>query len=114
MNDADFKAMTKEVLTKELEDPIQWHYFSFADKKFNGAVVIECHGILDGLSRINMLGINPGGEVLCAPIIGADNIPSDKYRNRLLTRYDIREFWPDAKSLREWEQEEESEKENKS
>lgn len=46
------------------------------------------------------VGINPGGQVMAVPI-PAENIPDEKYHNRLLSKEDIQEFWPDAKTLRE-------------
>ena len=106
MNDEQFKNRITEVLKEELEEPEHWMYLSFADTKFNGGVIIKAHGITDALMKCNLLQINPHGEVM--PFHFPDDflLPDEKYRNRILTKEDILEIWPDAKSLRELEEEE--------
>lgn len=93
------------LLLEEHNQPLRWFYLSFAeDEKFNGAVVIKAHGIGDACMKCHQLGISPGGEVLGFPIPD-DELPSSQYHNRLLGREDVVEFWPDAKSIKEHEEE---------
>lgn len=64
---------------------------SFADgnlpkgRQFLGVAVVEADNITIALTRINFLGINPGGEVVFAPI-PPELAPSDEWVNRLLSR----------------------------
>jgi hypothetical protein len=94
-----------QVLTGEFAEPEQWHYLSFAGDVFLGAAIVKAHGIVHASLVCHGLGINPGGQVLGAPIPD-DKLPAKQYLNRLLTREDIQEFWPDAKTIREWDEEE--------
>jgi len=106
---AQWKARVAEITRRELEEPESWHYVSFADEVFRGVVLIKAHGITDAVSKCHRLNINPGGQVMCVPM--PDDVieqVNDKYRNRLLTKADVLEIWPDAKSLREHEKEAES------
>ena len=106
ISDQDFQTRVAVVLAKELAQPEQWHYLSFADEVFRGAVVIKAHGVVDALGRLNQLGQNPGGEILCVAIPD-DKVPEERFCNRLLTRAEVVEAWgEEAKSLDEWEVEE--------
>lgn len=107
-DDEAFRDRVAEVAREELAIPEHWMYLSFADDEFKGGVIIKAHGITDATMKCSLLQINPGGQVAAYDLIGevADMLPEEKYRNRLLTREDILEFWPDAKSIREFEEEE--------
>jgi hypothetical protein len=102
MQDENFRNRVAQLLAEELDSPEQWHYVSFADKVFKGAVVIRVHGITDALLKINALRQNPGGEVLCVPI-PRDKVPEAKFCNRLLTKEEVSEAMGESKSLRKWE-----------
>lgn len=83
-----------------------WWYLSFADGKFLGAVIIRGADLEHAIKEAWRLKLNPGGEVLGMPILEAGGlVPEEKYRLRLLTLADIKEFWPDAKSIKEFEDE---------
>lgn len=106
MDDKQFKERVAEVLLGELAEPEQWHYVSFADEVFRGVVVIKAHGITDAVRLCHALNINPGGQVMCVPM--PDEILAqvpETDRTRLLTRADVQRIWPDAKSIREHEEE---------
>jgi hypothetical protein len=108
MKDEQFASRVNEVLQKELETPEKWLYVSFAtETEFCGAVVIQAHGLTDALMKINALGINPHGEVLAFPIPddGSFQMPEEKFRNVLLSKKQVKELWPDAMSIREFEEE---------
>lgn len=108
MNAQAFKERVATVLREELTQPETWLYTSFADDVFKGVVIIKGHGITDALSKCNILGINPGGQVICVPL--PDEIIAqvpETYRNRLLSKIDILELWPDSRSLGEHEREDE-------
>jgi hypothetical protein len=95
-----------EVSRQELQQPEQWHYVSFADKVFHGVVIIMAHGITDAISKCHRLSINPGGQVMCVPM--PDEIIAqvpEADRARLLSKADVQRIWPDAKSIREHEEE---------
>jgi hypothetical protein len=105
MNEQECKDRVAELTREELLQPEVWHYLSFAEEhQFNGAVIIQGHGITDCLSRCNRLQINPHGEVL-AVVIPDEMLPPEEFRNRLLSKEEVVKCWPDAKSLREFEQE---------
>ena len=95
-----------EVTLEEMGEPEVWHYVSFADEVFHGVVIIKAHGVGDAVSKCHRLNINPGGQVRAVPmpeeIIA--QVP-ESHRNRLLSKEDVQSIWPDAKSLREHEEE---------
>jgi hypothetical protein len=92
-----------EALEAEYTEPLRWFYCSFAGEHFNGAVIIQAHGVADCSLRAHRKKINPGGE-LAAWEVTQERLPPEKYRNRLLTKAEILELWPDAKSIREHEE----------
>ena len=98
-----FKQRMAEVLRAELDQPERWHYVSFADREFLGAVVIKAHGTTDAVRLCHMLNINPGGQVLCVPWAAGEPLPPEHMRYRLLTKAEVKLLWPDAKSLGEHE-----------
>ncbi len=71
-------------------------YYSFvnparpAGDRFVGGILVKAQGFTAGLTKIDFLGINPGGEVLGVEF-PMDNIP-DKWFNRLLSRADLDEM----------------------
>lgn len=86
-----------------------WHYLSFADEQtgFKGAVIVEALNTFDAVMKTHRMNINPGGEVIVLKISAYGvSIPAEPYRNKLLSRQDIVEFWPDAKSIAEHEENE--------
>jgi hypothetical protein len=102
----DILERMSEVYEAELLLKKHWYYLSFADKEFRGAVVIYAHGVTDALLRMKKLGIkNPHSQVLCIQFNKETPLPARKWRNRLLTKVDVKEIWPDAKSLKEFEEE---------
>lgn len=101
-----------EVLTEELQTVERWHYLSFAEDRqdgFLGAVVIKAYGIADAILRCHNQSINPGGQVMAVemPDDVVAQVP-ESHRNRLLSKKELQEIWPDAKSIREHEEEEAS------
>src|SRR5216684_837722 len=100
-----FRKRVTELLCQELALPARWLYLSFAASGFRGAVIIRAHGLTDALLQCNALRINPGGEV-CAWPITDDQLPPEYFRRRLLSRAEVAFIWPDAKSMRELEEEE--------
>jgi hypothetical protein len=82
--------------------PVRWMYISFADEDrgFLGACIILANGPASAIHRAWELGINPGGQVMSAEI-GDQDIPGPEFLDRLLTKEEIRSFWPDSVSLRE-------------
>jgi hypothetical protein len=104
MNRKKFRERVAEVMREELKQPERWHYVSFADDKFLGAVIIQAHGTADATMKCGLLGINPGGSVMCIAM-PPGTVPGDKWRNRLLSKAEVQTIWPDAKSLRELEEE---------
>lgn len=102
-----WKARVAKILAEELERPKRWHYFSFAAEKFYGGLIIECHGLTDGIMKAHRMGVNPGGEVIAVPV-PAGQLPPAKYRNRLLSKSDILEFAGAVQTLAEWKAEHEN------
>jgi hypothetical protein len=111
LSDKEFRARAAELLRQELKEPERWWYLSFADPgKFNGAIIIQAHGMTDALTKINWLGINPGGQVQAIPFRPEVAIPEEKWRNRLLTREELDQIWPDVMStdeIKAWVKEQE-------
>jgi hypothetical protein len=81
------------LLTEESAIPKRWHYCSFASEKcgFLGGLFIEGNGIGQISLLTHMLGLNPGGEMICLPIPDDAPMPLEKYRNRLLTKQELTE-----------------------
>lgn len=84
-------------------------YLSFVaepEDVFLGVVITEAKNVLDAVMKTHVFKINPGGQVLFVEI-PPEEIPDRSYFNRLLSKKDINEIWPDAKSIREHEEERE-------
>jgi hypothetical protein len=107
LTEGGFVERVQQLLKEEADKPRRWWYLSFADeKKFLGGFIVRARGITSARMAMVALGIkSPGGEVLSAPI-DDDKVPESKYRYRLLTKEEIKEFWPDAKPLKEHEADE--------
>ena len=72
---------------EELDQPLKWLYVSFADDAgFRGGVFVQAQGVLDAHTKISLLGINPGGEMLTIEIPPDATLPKKKYRNVLLDK----------------------------
>jgi hypothetical protein len=110
--EGEFENRIAEVLKQELAEPVMWHYVSFARSReeggCQGVVLIQGHGMTDCLLKINALHANPGGDVMAIaiPPEAESNLPPEEFRNRLLSKAEIMKIWPDAKTLREHEEEE--------
>jgi hypothetical protein len=108
MNPEDqFKKRTEELLKEEENNPPQWWYMSFAEtgRGFLGGVIVRAKGPVHARFMLPVFGItSPGGDVIFFPLPDED-VPPAKYRNCLLTKEQLKEFWPDLISLREFEEE---------
>lgn len=74
--------------------PRQLWWLSYAgDEGFRGAVIVAGSEFTEAVMRVNLLGINPGGEIQGMPVPeqAIDLIP-DKWKNRLLSRAECEEF----------------------
>ena len=107
MDDEAFRAMARAARANEIEAGAPgWHYLSFADDtSFLGGLVIHAFGFMDAIMQAHLRGLNPGGEVMYAELPDAA-IPPERFRNRLLSKDEVKEMWPDAKSIREHEEDE--------
>jgi len=106
MAEQEFIDRVNEVMAQETLEPTRWMYLSFADEKFNGAVIIEANGLAHAITHCHSLGINPGGEVMGVDM--PDEIIAqvpENMRTKLLSKEDVQSIWSDAKSLREFEAE---------
>ncbi|MGH9060338.1 MAG: hypothetical protein ACRDZY_12610 [Acidimicrobiales bacterium] len=70
-----------------------WWYLSFAEESapkgrgFLGAIVLRAPGFITAVDQANLLGINPGGEVLGTPLpFEPPQDWIDRWSQRLLTR----------------------------
>ena len=102
----EFDERVRELASKEI-DGKEWncYYLSWAteDAWLGGAYVLA-YGPITARLRCASFGIIPGGgQCLIARHPDNEPIPSEKYRNRLLTREEILEVDPDSKTLGEWE-----------
>jgi hypothetical protein len=90
-------------MKEELETPERYMWFSFADNGFKGAVIVKAHGVSDGLMKINLLGINPGGQVMAVDIPEeTSSLVTPDMTNRLLSREDIDKYAGGAITLDEF------------
>lgn len=84
-----FQARLLQLTLNELAEPENKgiYYLSFADDEgFLGGVFTEAHGIITAIERVNELGINPGGEVMC---FGPGPMPNPGCLDRLLSKDEI-------------------------
>lgn len=82
------------LLAEESTQPERWHYCSFADDSrggFLGALFIRGRGTLHVSQLSHMLGLNPGGQMMCVPLCDDDPIPKATYCNVLLDKQRLKE-----------------------
>lgn len=76
-----------------------WFYLSFAnDDSFLGGVIVQADEMMLAHTQVGLLGINPGGSVIGHPIPKDHHVP-EHLRNRLLTKAEVLEVFPDARRL---------------
>lgn len=68
--------------------------FTDDDGTFLGLCVVGASGVVDAAITCHRLGINPGGQIVTEELPDY-LLPSVKYRNRLLTREQVSEIWPE-------------------
>ena len=72
---------------------MNWYWLSFADPdkpkgaQFLGVSMVLASSFEDAICKAHELGINPGGEVMCAEL---DYAPDEKLQHRLLSAEDIK------------------------
>lgn len=84
--------------------PSGWWWLSFADarrpidEQFLGVAIVQGTNMVDAVRNAHRLRCNPGGEVQGLSIV-VGRVPSDPWRNRLLTKGEALEIkaWSDAK-----------------
>lgn len=102
MTQAEFEKRTQELLAQESTQPLAYWYLSFASNRFLGGFITRARGFIHARLALAIYGIkNPGGEVAGWPL-PANLVPPAKFHNRLLTKEEVLEMWPDAKSLGEF------------
>ena len=93
----------EQLLKDEQQQQACWWYLSFVDSNhFLGGVIIWARGMVMAHMAATALELNPGGEMLAVEI-PRDKVPPARYANRLLTKEQIQEFWPDAMRLEDLE-----------
>ena len=106
MTGQEFQLRLVSLLAEERQQPLQPFYLSFAGEEgFRGGVIVEACGIAHAVVLCNSLGINPHGQVLGVPIPEKGR-PQAKWFNRLLSKTELCELWPDMQTLGELESEE--------
>jgi hypothetical protein len=69
--------------------PLMWLSFVDPDKPAGrrnlGVIVTRAVDVIDAVEKTHAMGINPGGEVLCAQLPDKPTVPA-RYLDRLLTR----------------------------
>lgn len=59
----------KRMARAEIDQPLVWHYLSFADESgFLGASWVKARGMLDAIQISHARGCNGGGSVMCRPL----------------------------------------------
>jgi hypothetical protein len=84
----------EDMLREERQRGVKgWWFLSFADDAahggFHGGCFVEAFGVATALDEANRLGLNPGGEVLHAPMPPDGNALCERYRDRLLSRAEL-------------------------
>ena len=93
----DILKRKNELLESEKDNPIKTWWLSFCDPdkpkgtQFLGVIIVDAKGLFHAHHQINMLGINPGGEIQCFDISKIDPPIKDRYKNRLLTKEECEE-----------------------
>lgn len=79
---------------KEMENEPAWWWLSFSGGgMFLGVVIVFAHGLLEAVRICQVRNMNPGGEVLGAPMT-LEEVPLEKYRNKILSEELARECMP--------------------
>jgi hypothetical protein len=81
-----------ELIAEESTNEETLWYLSFADEKFNGAVIVMAKGFIHACVTAKSLKINPGGEVVGGEYKISSLWPDKKWWNRLLQKKDIDEM----------------------
>jgi hypothetical protein len=96
MDDQQKMERLKKLIAEERSECISpvWWYLSFAGEPdgWRGGVIVLAHGFATALLEATRLKINPHGEVYGHPV-PKDHIPDRRFRNRLLTKAELEEFW---------------------
>lgn len=85
------KAKYLSMLREESELPLEQWWLSFCDPnlpegtQFLGAVCIDARGVADATHRVNMMGLNLGGEIMFVKIPDGKRVRED-YCNRVLNK----------------------------
>lgn len=79
----------------EKEQKTRW-YLSFAGDTFLGACIVEAKGFIDAVTESHRLKISPGGQVRGHPV-PEDVVLEPRWCNRLLTKADLQEMFPEEK-----------------
>jgi hypothetical protein len=105
MTDDEKRERARQLMEEERRTaPLGWWYLSYAgEQDFNGGVLVMAHGFAGAAFESARRGLSPGGQVRGLPVPN-DHMPPAKYRNRLLTLVELREFW-DMASIGELEKE---------
>ncbi len=80
-----------------------WYYLSCAKpKQFVAGIIVQGVSVLDAVQNASAINQAPpmGTEVL-GFVLPLNQLPAEKYRDRLLRREEIEEFWPGSLSLSE-------------
>lgn len=73
---------------------------SFAEPgKFLGAIVTEADSLVEAIKKTHRLGVNPGGDIMSAPVADQYLVNLDLFpKDRLLTREDLASIDEQAKA----------------
>lgn len=93
MNRQEFTQRINKLLAEEAKEPLRWWYLSYAKEEgFQGAIIIQAHGMVEACYLSKHRNISPGGEVWCHPIPD-EHLPAPEHRNRLLTKAELDEIF---------------------
>jgi hypothetical protein len=91
VDDATFLDRLNALLQAEVDEPLLFWFLSFAGTEgWRGAAIVQGRGFTEAYLRSRDLGICPGGEVRGIPIVETVPPPPPEYRNRLLSKDDLR------------------------
>jgi hypothetical protein len=101
LSDKEFEERTAALFAQEATEPLRWYYLSFAGEEgFRGACIVEARGMLGAVSRCNVLGINPGGEVMGMPVPDGQLASlTEDAKNVLLSREKLTEIFGDMTTV---------------
>lgn len=82
----------------------QWAYCSYADEEgFRGGIFVRAQGVVSAALEVHRLGMSPGGEMIACPV-DENNLPPEKWRNRLLTKDELESICGGPGSLKTLEE----------